>query len=250
MIENKKINSQYELLKLLDGMTASIKLSRGGGNWSAIERENSINAVKGLIEKCFVDNSEDPAVQKWSTEFETILMQSKIEQNCFDYKIGFCDLRIGEFNESAYRKCIKTLTAMANKGKGKVGYVIAGVADKREDIEELKKSSCYSVPIEKSGYYVVGLDYDSEKLGISADRYFQKLIQILDKEPIDEQYKSYIGNNIRFIDYGGKSILIMKIEGLDKPAIYDNQYYQRKGANLDKIEPKDMGMLFSRFIAQ
>lgn len=139
---------------------------------------------------------------------------------------------------------------MANKGKGKVGYVIAGVADKREDIEELKKSSCYSVPIEKSGYYVVGLDYDSEKLGISADRYFQKLIQILDKEPIDEQYKSYIGNNIRFIDYGGKSILIMKIEGLDKPAIYDNQYYQRKGANLDKIEPKDMGMLFSRFIAQ
>lgn len=250
VIENKKINSQYELLKLLDGMTASIKLSQGGGNWSAIERENSINAVKGLIEKCFVDNSEDPAVQKWSTEFETILMQSKIEQNCFDYKIGFCDLRTGEFNESAYRKCIKTLTAMANKGKGKVGYVIAGVADKREDIEELKKSSCYSVPIEKSGYYVVGLDYDSEKLGISADRYFQKLIQILDKEPIDEQYKSYIGNNIRFIDYGGKSILIMKIEGLDKPAIYDNQYYQRKGANLDKIEPKDMGMLFSRFIAQ
>ena len=125
VIENKKINSQYELLKLLDGMTASIKLSQGGGNWSA-----------------------------------------------------------------------------------------------------------------------------SEKLGISADRYFQKLIQILDKEPIDEQYKSYIGNNIRFIDYGGKSILIMKIEGLDKPAIYDNQYYQRKGANLDKIEPKDMGMLFSRFIAQ
>lgn len=247
VIENKKINSQYELLKLLDGITANVKLSQGGGNWSAVERENAINAVKGIIEKCFIDNSEDPAVQKWSTEFETILMQSKVEHNCFDYKIGFCDLRTGEFNEAAYKKCIKTLTAMANKGKGKVGYVIAGVADKVEDIEELKDSPCYAPPIEKNGYYVVGLDFDSEQMGISADRYFQKLVQILDKEPIDEKYKSYIGNNIRFIDYGGKSVLIMKIEGLDTPAIYDNQFYQRKGANLDKIEPKDMSMLFSRF---
>lgn len=176
-------------------------------------------------------------------------MQSKIEQSCFDFKIGFCDLRTGKFNESAYRKCIKTLTAMANKGRGKVGYVIAGVADKGEDVEKLKTSPSYVQPIEKNGYYVAGLDFDSERLGISSDRYFQKLIQILDKEPIDEKYKSYISNNIRFIDYGGKSVLIMKIEGLDIPAIYDNQYYQRKGANLDKFEPKDMGILFSRFNA-
>lgn len=49
VIENKKINSQYELLKLLDGITASVKLSQGGGNWSAIERENAINAVKGIV---------------------------------------------------------------------------------------------------------------------------------------------------------------------------------------------------------
>ena len=43
--ENKKVNSQYDLLQIMDGITANIQLSKGGGNWSATERENSINAI-------------------------------------------------------------------------------------------------------------------------------------------------------------------------------------------------------------
>lgn len=247
IIENKKITSQYEIIKLLDGITANIRLSQGGGNWSAIERENSINAVVGIISKYFVDNMEDPAIVKWSTEFETILMQSKVEQNCFDYKIGFCDLNTGAFNENAFKKCIKTLTAMANKGKNSVGYVIAGVADKKEDAEKLYAQDPTIEKDEKNGFFIVGLNYDIKREGISQDRYYQKLIQIIDNEPIDEKYKAYIGANIKMINYANKIVLILKIMGLDSPAIYDNNFYQRMGANIDEIEPKDMGDLFDRF---
>ena len=95
--------------------------------------------------------------------------------------------------------------------------------------------------------YITGLNYDIDALKLSADRYFQKLIQILEKAPIEEKYKSYIGNNIKFLRYGDKDILVMKVMGLDSPAIYDNEYYQRMGANVDKIEVKDMSELFSRF---
>ena len=245
--ENKKVNSQYDLLQIMDGITANIQLSKGGGNWSATERENSINAIVGMIGKCFVDNLDDPAIVKWSTEFETILKQSQIEQGCFDFKIGFCDLRTGEFNEKAFLKGIKTLTAMANKGTGSVGYVIAGVADKKEDAECIEKKYRKYEAIVRENYYITGLNYDIDALKLSADRYFQKLIQILEKAPIEEKYKSYIGNNIKFLRYGDKDILVMKVIGLDSPAIYDNEYYQRMGANVDKIEVKDMSELFSRF---
>ena len=245
--ENKKVNSQYDLLQIMDGITANIQLSKGGGNWSATERENSINAIVGMIGKCFFDNLDDPAIVKWSTEFETILKQSQIEQGCFDFKIGFCDLRTGEFNEKAFLKGIKTLTAMANKGTGSVGYVIAGVADKKEDAECIEKKYRKYEAIVRENYYITGLNYDIDALKLSADRYFQKLIQILEKAPIEEKYKSYIGNNIKFLRYGDKDILVMKVMGLDSPAIYDNEYYQRMGANVDKIEVKDMSELFSRF---
>lgn len=247
IMENKKIVSQYEIIKLLDGITANIRLSQGGGNWSAIERENGINAVIGIINKHFVENTEDPAILKWSTEFETILMQSKVEQSCFDYKIGFYDLRTGVFNEKAYKKCIKTLTAMANKGTGSVGYVIVGVADKKDDAEKLYSQNSSVDKVEKNGFFIVGLDYDIKKENISQDRYYQKLIQILEKEPIDEKYRAYIGANSKLINYCNKVVLVLKVVGLDSPAIYDNNFYQRMGANIKQIEPKDMGNLFERF---
>lgn len=245
--QNRKITSQYDLLKVLDGITGSVHLSQGGGNWSAIERENSINAVVGMLDKYFVDNTDDPAVVKWSTELETILKQSQIEQTCFDFKIGFCSMDTGIFNDGTFKKCIKTLTAMANKGKNSVGYVIAGVADKKEDADKLVKiDACYDC-IKQENYYITGLNYDIDCLKTSADRYFQKLVQILGKEPISDEYKSYIGNNIRFLQYEKKLVLIMKIVGLDEPAIYDNEYYQRMGANIDRVEVKEMKALFKKF---
>lgn len=79
---------------------------------------------------------------------------------------------------------------------------------------------------------------------------FQKLIQILEKETIDDEYKSYIGNNVRFMRYGEKDILILRIMGLDSPAIYDNQYYQRMGANIERIETKNIASLFAKFPQQ
>ncbi len=248
--DNKKVSSQYELLKVLDGITASVHLSKGGGNWSASARENSINAIVGMIERCFAANLEDPSIVKWSTEFETILRQSRIEQVCFDFKIGFCDLKTGVFNEESFKKCIRTLTAMANKGHSSIGYVIAGVADKEGDAKKLEEKSTEYKPILKDGYYITGLNYDIETLKMPADRYFQKLIQILEQEPIDDEYKSYIGNNVRFMRYGEKDILILRIMGLDSPAIYDNQYYQRMGANIERIETKNIASLFAKFPQQ
>ncbi|MEE1257398.1 MAG: hypothetical protein UHN47_12920 [Lachnospiraceae bacterium] len=91
------------------------------------------------------------------------------------------------------------------------------------------------------------MNHDIDCMGISGDKYFQRLIQLLEQEPISDEYKAYIGGNVRLLEYGGKLVLLMKIKGLNEPAIYDNAYYQRMGANIDKIEPRQMKELFERF---
>lgn len=245
--KNLKIISQYEVLKILDGITDNVTLSQGGGNWSAIERENSVNAISGMLEKCFAENTEDPAVVKWSTELETILRQSEIEQASFDFKIGFYSLSSQEFGQQAFDKSIKTLTAMANRGPNTIGYVIVGVADKEGDAIQLASINEKYSAIKKDNHFITGVDYDIDTSGLSPDRYFQKIIQLLEQQPIDSIYKTYIGNNIRFLKYGGKNIVIFKVKGLTSAAIYGEDYYERKGANLEKIPARRISELLDKF---
>ena len=103
---NKKIQSLNKLVGALDGISRNISLSQGGGTWSAIERENNVNSVVGIIEKYFTDNTEDPAMVKWSSELENILSQSTTEQSSFDFKLGFCDLRKNEFLDKTLNKTL------------------------------------------------------------------------------------------------------------------------------------------------
>lgn len=245
--KNMNIISQYEVLKILDGITDNITLSQGGGNWSAVERENSVNAVSGMLQKCFTENVEDPAIVKWSTELETILKQSEIEQVSFDFKLGFYSLSSRDFNQNVFDKSIKTLTAMANRGPNTIGYVIVGIADKEDDALELEKIDVKYAALKKDNHLITGVDFDIDMSNLTADRYFQKVIQLVERQPIDDIYKTYIGNNIRFLKYGGKNIIIFKIKGLTNAAIYGDDYYERKGANLEKIPARRIPELIDKF---
>lgn len=243
---NKKIQSLNKLVGALDGISRNISLSQGGGTWSAIERENNVNSVVGIIEKYFTDNTEDPAMVKWSSELENILSQSTTEQSSFDFKLGFCDLRKNEFLDKTLNKTIKTLTAMVNRGKDSVGYLIIGVADKIADAEDVMKTTKEEY-IKVGNFFVTGVNHDINILTLDDDRYFQHITQKINSQPIDDDYKSEILNNIRFIDYGGRKVIIMKIKALNHPALYDNMYYERKGANVEKIEMSQVMNLFKKF---
>lgn len=246
--DSKKLTSLNNLIDSLNGITSSIRLSQGGGNWSAIERETSINAVVGIISKHFVDNPEDPAIVKWSTQLETILQQSKTEQTNFDFKISFHDISTGKWNDDCFEKIIQTLTAMANSGKESIGYVIVGVADKYKDAEYLKsKDSSYDA-IEYRGFYITGINYDIDKYGKGEDKFYQFIVnKIRTMTCIEDNYKNCILSNIKFLRYADRMVLIFKVKGLDKPAIFNDKYYQRSGANIQEIQMKDIMSLMQRF---
>lgn len=247
--KNMEINDIKGLITIMRGIgNKHIKLSSGGGKWSAIERENNVNAIKGIFEPFFkVKDTQDPAIATWAIELENILMQSNTEQTLYDFKQGFYNLiDESEFNQKSFSKVIKTLTAMINIGPKNTGYVIVGVADKLEDallVEEL-----YSVEKRKyNHFYITGIQGEALKYEKDLDSYYQKLIQLLQNEPIDDLYKAQFARNIRMINYYGHSVIVFKAISEEQPALYKDEYFERNGANVSKIAPSEYPNLFKRF---
>lgn len=247
--ENLEISNKPELIALLDKAgDKTIKLSAGGGNWSAKEKQTQIDALCGVLKRCFTQrNINDPGRNQWVTKFENILMQSSTEQTLYDFKLGFHDLVEGAiFNKALFSKVIKTLTAMANTLPNAVGYCIIGVADSRNSAD--RHNTLYlSTYIPYSNFFITGINSEAEKYHTDVDKYFTKLSQLIKHEPINDRDKDNISRNITIIKYFEKTIVLFKVETGDTPSIYDSKYYIRSGSNNDEVKPENFGELFKRF---
>lgn len=248
--QGMEVTNYDGLLKKLDGIAENINITTGG-NWSSANKEDNINAVIGIIQPNFKKGeSDDPGRYKWFTEFETLLMQAKVEQTLFDFKQGFIPLDGKNiFNESLFSKLIKTLTAMTNIQYGAVGYVCIGVADKAEDAVRIK--SIFNVEsIAYRGYYITGISHEAAALKMSLDKYYQKIVENVKSQPITEEAKMNILKNVRLISYFGKDILIFKSSSGDAPRPYADKYYIRFGANLSEVQPVDYPSFFGNYKAK
>lgn len=73
--EDKIIQDSKKLASKLNGIGRHIHVYKGGGKWSAEDREKNIKAVKGIISTAFKNRGpNDPALNSWTTELENILM--------------------------------------------------------------------------------------------------------------------------------------------------------------------------------
>lgn len=175
LTENKIIENYYQLAQEMDGIGNKLLSKISGDRWSASDRNSFVNAIRGVIEKHFIANpGEDPAVDEWISKLENLLMQSKIEQQFFDFKIGLHDVSSNpEYNQKCLSKIVKTLTAMANTQKNSTGYVIVGIADKEADANRF--SSVYGVNNRKyNGFYITGVQEEIKRKYSNADDYFSK----------------------------------------------------------------------------
>lgn len=227
----------------------TIKLAAGGGNWSAKEKQTQVNAFYGVLLGSFQKSeNNDPARNQWITRFENILMQSATEQTLYDFKAGLHPLSDNstEFNKKSFSKIIKTLTSMANTYKNAVGYCILGVIDNESTAKRFEKiyDSDY---ISYSSFYINGINDEASKYHGDIDKYFTKLTQLINNEPLNDRDKDNISRNIATVKYFDKTVIILKIESGDKPSIYNNKYYVRHGSNVSEVLPEDFSELFQRF---
>lgn len=245
--ENKEVNSYTELISKLQGISGQINITEGG-NWSAINRTQNVDAIAGVISSCFRDKTSDPAAAKWLTEFESLLMQSKTEQTSYDFKQGFTRLDGNQkFDDESFNKIILTLTSIANISARSSGYVCVGVCDNKKDSERIKQ--IYGVDSQKyRNFFICGVEHEVKSIAKDLDDFFRQLIQKIKSQPISEEAKDYISKNIRIINYFDKDVVIFKTSSLKTPMIYDSKYYVRHGANVEEVKPENYPTFFQLYL--
>lgn len=253
LTSGKELSDPDKLIQILSGIGEREFGDISSDVWKATYRDEKIRAIEGIIIECFKDTSEqNPAIDNWISKLENLLMQSKIEQPLFDLKIGLYSLQNDQYNEECLHKIIKTLTAMANTGKNTTGYVVVGVADKESDSQKYERKFG-TLSKQFNSFFITGVDGEIEKNYRSADEYFNKVKQAIEKEPIDSYTISYITRYMRLVNYYDKSILVLSLKSSDKPLLYNGKFYERRAANVHEIVednevlPNDMIGLFERF---
>ena len=248
--EELEVSDKKALIGLLDKAgDRIITLAAGGGNWSAREKQTQTDALCGVIRGVFVKSTaNDPGRGQWITRFENILMQSSTEQTLYDFKVGFHALAGDDkFNQELFSKVIKTLTAMANTLKNSTGYCLIGVADKSQTSEKYFEKYGKQ-PIPYSNFFITGVNSEANIFHGDVDKYFTKLVQLVNNEPISQRDKDNILRNISIVDYFDKTVVIFKIESGTEPSVYNGKYFVRHGSNIDEVLPENFNQLFKRFL--
>lgn len=244
--DNKQVSSYPNLIKKMKGIGTMINITEGG-NWSSANRNTNVDAVVGIFQDTFKDNTSDPAKHKWLTEFETILMQSKTEQTSYDFKQGFTTLDgNNKFDQESFNKIILTLTAIANNSGNAAGYVCVGISDDKKDANRVK--DIYGVEAKKyRNFHVIGIGHEAVIISKNVDTFFRFITQKIKEQPISEETKDMLAKNIRLINYFDKDVIIFRTMSLATPQIYDKKYYVRHGANVNEVQPEKYASFFSNY---
>lgn len=244
--ENKEVNSYTDLIGRMKGISRHITITEGG-SWSATNRIQNVDAVAGIISSCFRDKAHDPGAAKWLTEFESLLMQSKTEQTCYDFKQGFTRLDgSNSFDSESFNKIIQTLTAIANNSAKTTGYVCVGVCDKKKEADRIK--DIYGIDcVNYRTFYISGIDHEATLIAKDLDDFYRQIIQKIKSQPISEEAKDFFSKNIRVVNYFDKDVFILKTKSLPTPMIYDGKYYVRHGANINEVKPENYAAFFQSY---
>jgi len=252
ILEKKVVVSYTDLVKKFREAGPMIKVVTGA--YSGKHKSTNISAVKGIFSTAFrsrESHEEDPAVDNWITKLENILAQSFTEQSLYDFKIGFHTLYgAGKFNQDLLEKIVKSLTAMANLGRNKTGYIIVGVADKESD--SISASSFYNSgdknqPIKFGEFYVNGVNQEVENhYKGDYEKYMSVINSGIKNLPLES---GFLTNNINVwqINYLGKALIVLRVTSGNEPVPYGEDFYIRRDTNTEKIKNSDYKFLYRKF---
>ncbi|UWR15955.1 DUF262 domain-containing protein [Sulfitobacter sp. M368] len=244
---NMIVSDRAGLVKQMVDCGKSIAIQEGG-RWGAENRSNAVNAVVGMIQGFFEDNTApDPAKVHWVSQFQNLLTSSRTEQSAYDFKQGFLKLADKpSFDEDAFRRILETCVAISNIAPKHRGYVVVGVAENEQTatrVSELFGTSSDAF----NGFYVTGVEHEAKHLNKSLDDLFHDITQRLSASPISEPLKSVLNGRLKSVSYYDKTIFVFEVEGQKGPSLYDNRFFQRQGTQTQEVATEDLHSLFARF---
>lgn len=223
------VSDKGALAKGLKNIDRNLDNPRGG--WSADRRRRNVDIVKGAISSAFVegDISEIAFGKRRELDVVNTLRRSTVETPRFELKQGV--LRLDDSrarDENIFEKVMKTACAIANISPKTDGAIFVGVADKESDarrIEALDKIS----PVEVSGRWIVGIDRECRKMGISPEEYFQEWRNQIKNGNLSSDLKSAILKKMDMCPIRGVNLLMIFIPGQLDVSYYDEKVFVRNG---------------------
>ncbi|SDL43230.1 Putative DNA-binding domain-containing protein [Bacillus toyonensis] len=246
IVDGKEPFRVDDILISLKSLASRIK---SGKSISTNNRKENINLTIGLIQDYFKKSTNtlrSPGVL--AIDFENYLRLSQVEPPHYDFKQGFYMLheKNRSFDENSFEKILHNITAMANLGKNRKGYLFIGVADREAHtsrIEELDDITAIRI----GDFGIVGLEREAVLKGVNLDQYLAFITTKINNSNLQEKLKSNINSKLNPINYRGKTVLMLEIESGEEPCWYDNEMYIRDGGQCKKINGADVAHVFSRF---
>jgi len=237
--EHKVVSDKDGLIKHLDGLGTQVLRGIGTANWNADNRNTRIQAVKGVINPYFKKaKGEDVATDNWVLEVDNILRLSTIEGSQYDFKAGLHNFADGSLNKELIKRFVRILTAAVNKGPETSGYVIVGICESSNSLNEYRRfySTTKGTQYQNTQFYITGIDEEANRFyGGSIDKYQNEVINIIKKEPIEEEVRQYILTHMRFPRYYDATLMVLELKSGQSPVTYADTYYERQGNNAIQI---------------
>jgi hypothetical protein len=228
------------------------KLPKGKGNYTTSEgREENIKICKALIIDYFKKSETTfRSSSTYTIDFQVYLMRSKVESAVYDYKQGLYNLnpRDRKFDDKIFEnKIIHNISALANLGKDKKGYLFIGVTDEESDTLQVEKLDNLTNVPRYYNFGIVGLEREAKLKGVSLDTYISFITKKISDSKLPNDLKTRISKSITPITYHGMTILMIEVECGKEPIYYEDKMYQRDGANCVEVKGAKQGDIFKLF---
>jgi hypothetical protein len=226
------------------------KLVRSRNYTTTTDRRNNINICKGLIQDGFKKTGENfRSKTSHLIDFQSYLMKSKTESALYDFKQGFYSLnpKNRNFDEDNFHKILCNISALANLGKEKTGYLFIGVTDKEADTQQVEKvDDLLNLP-RFHDFGVVGLEREAKIKRVSLDQYISFITSKISDSKLETGLKVKITKDITPITYGMQTILMIVVKCGVEPVYFEEKLYQRNGAKCEEVLGSKQREIFKLF---
>ena len=253
LIRRDRVIIDYaKMVKALEGIGDRVlKISGGGGTWSAENKRDNVNAVAGNLEGATApaNGARDVLLEANESRLHRLLQAALAEHALFELKQGLHVLdKSAKFDARAFERILHSASAIANDGRGAVGYIIVGVADDEADARRVQE--VYGTPVMREhGFFITGIDHEFAQHGGSIDGYQSFLTSKFRGSDLDPALRSQILRDMRPSKYNGRTVILLTVRGSAQPVTYQDKWYERQGPSTAEVPAREVGRLFARFMS-
>ena len=228
--EGKKIADYSGVKATLKDLSSRIEWGRKAT--APDERRKNIDSVKGIIGSNFVKEAKIAEMiysNHTTIDIEAVVRRSEIELANYELKQGLLSLTEGGGEDGqTVDKVVKTICAIANIGPKRTGKIIIGVTDNKADADRIKQID--GVEPKKIGKrFVVGVNREAKRLGISVEQYFSKWKERIKKSALTPKLRDTVLSGMDFNSFYGLGVIVITIPSQSELSYVGEELYWRNG---------------------